>query len=252
MGKSPEPRYNKARRDAGFIENLVGLGRLEASEDYPELVIVHTEQHTQSKPKHELPDISTIKDIAKIRSKNRTVSKDVRRSHNLITTSRNILQPHELYYLWQALNSRSNNRINHISKSHIQLILHIILLTGRSLESVCQLPLNKKGDRNQLGFTLTKSQLLLTVAPKPTADRGKHSDNTNLLKTKTLASLVFPNYLLELLYHPDIDIKVKLSGNYTVNAFRKAIESFLKTLNERCKCQISLQRIYRINLKMLA
>lgn len=229
-------------------KSLIESG-ITASEDYPELVIVNTEQPTQSKPKHELPDISTIKDIAKIRSKNRTVSKDVRRSHNLITTSRNILQPHELYYLWQALNSRSNNRINHISKSHIQLILHIILLTGRSLESVCQLPLNKKGDRNQLGFTLTKSQLLLTVAPKPTADRGKHSDNTNLLKTKTLASLVFPNYLLELLSHPDIDIKAKISGNYTVNAFRKGIESFLKTLNERYKCQISLQRIenYLVN-----
>ncbi|AXN03901.1 hypothetical protein [Vibrio anguillarum] len=229
-------------------QSLVDSG-ITANEDYPGLAIIKTEQPILPKPTHELPDVSVIKDTAKIASKSRGISRDVRRSHNITPVSRNILQPHELFHLWQALNSHSNTLIGKVAKSHVQCLLTFILITGRSLDNACCVPTCNKNDNSHIGLTIKRDKLILKVAPRPTADRGKHSNNANLLKTKTVASIHLPIFLFESLSRSGITLGSKLSGKHSVNTFRKAIKLFLKALNKRYHCQISLQRIenYLIN-----
>ncbi|WP_214650947.1 hypothetical protein, partial [Vibrio anguillarum] len=110
------------------------------------------EQPILPKPTHELPDVSVIKDTAKIASKSRGISRDVRRSHNITPVSRNILQPHELFHLWQALNSHSNTLIGKVAKSHVQCLLTFILITGRSLDNACCVPTCNKNDNSHIGL----------------------------------------------------------------------------------------------------
>ncbi|ENM5912027.1 hypothetical protein I2709_000311 [Vibrio mimicus] len=220
-----------------------------ANEDYPELVIIKTEQPTLPKPSYELPDVSAIKDTAKIRSKSRTISRDVRRSHNITPINRNILQPHELFYLWQALDSRSNDLNRGISKSYIQFILHLILLTGRNLDNLCRVTITDITEDSNLGLIVHKGQLTLKVAPKPTADRGKHSNNTKLLQTKIIASIKLPDFLYDSFLRSGLKLGGKLSINYSFDTIRESIELFLKSINKRYQCQISLKRIenYLVN-----
>lgn len=211
-----------------------------ANEDYPELCIIKTEQPTQPKPEHELPDISIIKDTAKIQSKTRGISKDVRRSHNITPLSRNILQPHELCILWQSLCTKNNNAIQTIPKHHIQFLLHVILLTGRDLNAVCNLPIHHDENNENASIIIKKSQLVLKIAPKPTAELGKHSNNANLLKTQKVASIYLPYYLYDAYVQSSLNGYITLSGKHKVKACRKAIESFLKKINQRYHCQIRL------------
>ncbi|WP_124939179.1 hypothetical protein [Vibrio viridaestus] len=214
-----------------------------ADEDYPELCIIKTEQPIHPKPKYELPDFSVIKDRAKIQNKNRVISKDVRRSHNITPLSRNILQPHELCILWHSLNTKSNNAIQTVPKNNIKLLLHIILLTGRDLNAVCNLSIDYNESNENASIIIKNSRLVLKIAPKPTAELGKHSNNENLLKTKKVAFIYLPCYLFDIYKQSRLDRYPTLAGKYKVNICRKAIESYIKKLNQRYHCQISLKRI---------
>lgn len=232
----------------GLSKPLVDAG-VSADEDYPELCIIKTEQPVLPKPRHELPDISVIKDKAKINNKNRGISKSVSRSHNITPLARNLLQPHELCHLWHGRNSSSTKLINKIPKTDIQCILHFILITGRNLNDVCNLAVHYNPSNDNLGLIVTASELILKIAPKPTAKRGKHSDNPNLLKNQIVTSITLPAYFYEMFMKSSLHGHTKFSGKPSVNAYRKAIESYLKQLNQRLHCQISLKRIenYLIN-----
>lgn len=232
----------------GLSKPLIDAG-VSADEDYPELCIIKTEQPVLPKPLHELPDISVIKDKAKINHKNRGISKSVSRSHNITPLARNLLQPHELSYLWHDRSSSHSTLINKIPKTDIRCILHLILITGRNLSDVCNLAVHYDPNNDNLGLIVSESEVMLKIAPKPTAKRGKHSDNPNLLKNQTVTSIALPAYLYDMFMKSSLNGHAKFSGKPSVNAYRKAIESYLKKLNQRHHCQISLKRIenYLIN-----
>ena len=234
-------------------KDLIDAG-VTGTEDYPELSIIKTDQPTQPKPKHELPDISVIKDTAKIRQKNRTISRDVRRSHNITSLSRSLLQPHELSCLWQELSNTRSSLINNIPLNNIKFLLIFILFTGRKLDAVCDLPIDHDAKMEGMGLVVTPDQLQLKVAPKPTAEMGLHSKNPNLLKTKMVATIMLPPFLFQSFIGCGLQNQYQtLSGQFSVNKYRKAIESFLKKLNQRHHCQISLQRIeYFLSNAMMA
>ena len=234
-------------------KDLIDAG-VAGTEDYPELSIVKTDQPTQPKPKHELPDISVIKDTAKIRQKNRAISGDVRRSHNITSLSRSLLQPHELSYLWQELSNTRSSLINNIPLNDIKCLLMFILFTGRKLDAVCDLPIDHDAKMEGIGLVVTPDKLQLKVAPKPTAEMGLQSKNPNLLKTKMVATIALPAFLFKRFIGCGLQHGHQtLSGQFSVNKYRKAIESFLKKLNQRHLCQISLQRIeYFLSNVMMA
>ncbi len=234
-------------------KDLIDAG-VAGTEDYPELSIVKTDQPTQPKPKHELPDISVIKDTAKIRQKNRAISGDVRRSHNITSLSRSLLQPHELSYLWQELSNTRSSLINNIPVNDIKCLLMFILFTGRKLDAVCNLPIDHDAKMEGIGLVVTPDKLQLKVAPKPTAEMGLQSKNPNLLKTKMVATIALPAFLFKRFIGCGLQHGHQtLSGQFSVNKYRKAIESFLKKLNQRHLCQISLQRIeYFLSNVMMA
>ena len=234
-------------------KDLIDAG-VAGTEDYPELSIVKTDQPTQPKPKHELPDISVIKDTAKIRQKNRAISGDVRRSHNITSLSRSLLQPHELSYLWQELSNTRSSLINNIPLNDIKCLLMFILFTGRKLDAVCNLPIDHDAKMEGIGLVVTPDKLQLKVAPKPTAEMGLQSKNPNLLKTKMVATIALPAFLFKRFIGCGLQHGHQtLSGQFSVNKYRKAIESFLKKLNQRHLCQISLQRIeYFLSNVMMA
>ena len=234
-------------------KDLIDAG-VTGTEDYPELSIIKTDQPTQPKPKHELPDISVIKDTAKIRQKNYAISRDVRRSHNITSLSRSLLQPHELSYLWQELSNTRSSLINNIPLNDIKCLLMFILFTGRKLDAVCDLPIDHDAKMEGIGLVVTPDKLQLKVAPKPTAEMGLQSKNPNLLKTKMVATIALPAFLFKRFIGCGLQHGHQtLSGQFSVNKYRKAIESFLKKLNQRHLCQISLQRIeYFLSNVMMA
>ena len=234
-------------------KDLIDAG-VTGTEDYPELSIVKTDQPTQPKPKHELPDISVIKDTAKIRQKNYAISRDVRRSHNITSLSRSLLQPHELNYLWQELSNTRTSLINKIPLNDIKYLLMFILFTGRKLDAVCDLPIDHDAKMEGIGLVVTPDKLQLKVAPKPTAEMGLQSKNPNLLKTKMVATIALPAFLFKRFIGCGLQHGHQtLSGQFSVNKYRKAIESFLKKLNQRHLCQISLRRIeYFLSNVMMA
>ncbi|WP_417763597.1 hypothetical protein [Shewanella sp.] len=214
-----------------------------ATEDYPELSIVKTEQPTTLKPNYEEPDISVIKDIAKIREVNWNIANDVRRSHNITRMGRNVLQPHELSYLWMELQSDKQGKIQQIPHSNIKLILLFVMLTGRTLESACRLPIAFTSQDDFTGLMVTDVGLKLIVAPRPTSTKGRHSINKNLLNTKISATLHLPKFFHSMVMRTDINGCGNLSGGYSVTNYRKAIESFLKNINQKFDTQISLKRM---------
>ena len=223
-------------------KDLIDAG-VTGTEDYPELSIVKTDQPTQPKPKHELPDISVIKDTAKIRQKNYVISTDVHRSHNITSLSRNLLQPHELSYLWQELNNTRTSLINKIPLNDIKCLLMFILFTGRKLDAICDLPVGYDAKKEEIGLVATPDKLQLIVAPKPTADMGPQSKNPNLLKTKVVATITLPTFLFQRFTGCGLYGNQRFSGQPSVNKYRKAIESFLENINRSHHCQISLKRI---------
>ena len=223
-------------------KDLIDAG-VTGTEDYPELSIVKTDQPTQPKPKHELPDISVIKDTAKIRQKNYGISTDVHRSHNITSMSRNLLQPHELSYLWQELNNTRTSIINKIPLNDIKCLLMFILFTGRKLDAICDLPVGYDAKMAEIGLVATPDKLQLMVAPKPTADMGPQSKNLNLLKTKVVATITLPTFLYQRFTGCGLYGNQKFLGQPSVKKYRKAIGSFLENINRSHHCQISLKRI---------
>lgn len=237
-----ESLYTASLNKQDLKKYLIDAG-VTATEDYPELSIVKTEQPKVPKPKHELPDISVIKDSAKIRQKNRAISKDVRRSHNITLLSRRLLQPHELSYLWTELTKSRKSLIQKIPLEQIRFMLSFILLTGRKLGSVCELPIIYNDKKEKVGLFAIQDSLQLRVAPEPTTEMGKHSKNPNLLKTKAVVTITLPAFLFHHFTDSGLYGSPRLSGQFGGNKYRKAIEAFLKKLNQRYNCQISLQRI---------
>ncbi len=223
-------------------KDLIDAG-VAGTEDYPELSIVKTDQPTQPKPKHELPDISVIKDTAKIRQKNRAISGDVRRSHNITSLSRSLLQPHELSFFWQELSNTRSSLINNIPLNDIKCLLMFILFTGRKLDAICDLPVGYDAKMAEIGLVATPDKLQLMVAPKPTADMGPQSKNLNLLKTKVVATITLPTFLFQRFTGCGLYGNQKFLGQPSVKKYRKAIESFLENINRSHYCQISLKRI---------
>lgn len=215
---------------------------LSAYEDYPEPIIVQHEQSTQHKLPHELADISSIKDEVKIQNNQRVINRDVRRSHNLTPLDRTILQPHELHHLWHELNNKGTQAYNGIPRVDIQFVLQLILLTGRELDSVCNLSINTDESENLSGLCIVNHCLTLIVAPEPTSKRIRNK-NIKLLATKTVAHITLPPHLFDLFTQCNWQGNHTICGSYNVKNFRKAIESFLKVINKRYLCQVGISRI---------
>jgi hypothetical protein len=244
--------YTASLKKTPINKSLIDAG-ITLAEDYPELHIIQTEQPVLPKPKHELPDIAVIKDAAIIKHKTHSISKDVRRSHNITPVSRNILQPHELNFLWTELTNNRNTLIQGIPRIDINCLLILILFTGRKLDAICNLPIQYDNGVDTVGLTLSPKALQLKVAPKPTADLGRHSKNPLLLKTKLIATLNLPVFLHGYFLKSHLRNHHTLSGLHSKPQYRKAVESWLKKLNQKYQCQISLKRIeYYLSNRLMA
>ncbi|RXJ71678.1 hypothetical protein CS022_20280 [Veronia nyctiphanis] len=98
-------------------------------EDYPPLLLVKHEPEVDEKLKHEIPSVSLIKDRHIDQLKSRTITKKIRRSHNLTLMSRHIFQPHELHYLWSSLMS-SRKTVHHgVSGSVVRRLILLMLFS---------------------------------------------------------------------------------------------------------------------------
>lgn len=234
--------YTASLKKTPINKSLIDAG-VTLAEDYPELHIIQTEQPVLPKPQHELPDIAVIKDSAKIKNITHSISKDVRRSHNITPVSRNILQPHELYYLWSELTNIRNTIIQGIPRIDIDCLLMLILFTGRKLDEICNLPIHYDDGEDTVGLILLPGVLQLRVAPKPTADLGKQTNNPHLLKTKIIATLNLPAFVHDYFIKSQLSNHHTLSGLHSKPQYRKAVESWLKKLNQKYHCQVSLKRI---------
>lgn len=208
-------------------------------EDLPDITVVSSSSPPSQLQPYEHAGTSVVKDRAKHWFKTSKANIDIRRCHNLLPTSRTILQPHELKHLWNALITPSQGVIGGIEKHFIQAVLLLVLITARDLNSV--LNIKQASEPREVGFLFNGDTIFLNVAPTPTTLSPINNDL--LLPTSAVISIQLPKQVVSRLkpYFSDKSVGLALEKN---NAeWLSAIQGFLKHLNRKLSIQISLNRI---------
>ncbi|QJR79556.1 hypothetical protein CA267_001470 [Alteromonas pelagimontana] len=159
--------------------------------------------------------------------------------HNLLPTSRTILQPHELKLLIRSLTNTSSGAIGGIDKKLIRAVLLIVLITARDLQSV--LSIKQASTQKEVGFHFDGSDILLNVAPEPTTLSPVH--NELLLPVSSVISITLPKHLVTHVSPYFSDTFIEPIQQKKPLEWQDAIQRYLKVLNRKFSIQISLTRI---------
>jgi hypothetical protein len=212
------------------------------SEDYPSVTIVQINEEGESKERHERPDIAVIKDEYKIEKRRRQITRDVRRSHNLLPTDRAILQPHELHLLWHELISSSSSTYSGVPANYIQSLICLIWFLGKELDELLNIPVHHNQSHNEPGLHVTDASTSLIVAPSPTT-KSSLSHKRDLLRVGSTVTLSLPTFICEKIIAADIHMHETIGCTYRLNTIKSAVDGFLKVINHRNHCQIGVTRI---------
>lgn len=212
------------------------------NEDYPSVVILQPNETGDSKEAHESPDVATIKDEYKIEKRRRQITRDVRRSHNLLPTDRAILQAHELHVLWHELTSSSSSTYSGIPASYVQSLICLIWFLGKELDELLNIPVHRNQKHHEPGLHVNDVLTSLIVAPSPTTKRVL-SHRRDLLKVGSTINLSLPSFLREKIIAADILKHETIGCTYRLNTIKNAVDSFLKVINHRNHSQIGVKRV---------
>jgi len=209
------------------------------SEDLPDVTIIKSLSLPPPLEPFEEASTSVVKDSAVHWFKTKKVNIDIRRCHNLLPTSRTILQPHELKILLHSLTNTSTGAIGGITKNLIKAVLLIVLITARDLFSV--LSIKRASTQKDIGFYFDGSKILLNVAPEPTTLSPINNDL--LLPVSSVVSIALPNHLVTHLSPFFSDTFIEHVQQKKPIEWQNAIQRYLKNLNRKSNIQISLTRI---------
>lgn len=209
------------------------------SEDLPDVTIIKSSSPPPPLQPYEEASTSVVKDSAVHWFKTNKVNIDIRRCHNLLPTSRTILQPHELKLLLSSLTSTSTGVIGGIEKHLIRTVLLIILITARDLQSV--LSIKRASTQKEVGFHFDGNEILLNVAPEPTT--LSPINNELLLPVSSVISIALPDHLVMHISPYFSDTFIEPLQQKKPIEWQDAIQRYLKDLNRKFSIQISLTRI---------
>ncbi|QDF75255.1 MULTISPECIES: hypothetical protein [Shewanella] len=224
--------------DESQIEN-----GLESLEDVPPCAVVMVEPEAKSRPKHEMPDIAQIKDQDKLKARQRSISQNTGRAHNINAMHRTVLQPHELAVLWQELTLTKRKPINGLAPKYVQQALLLSLLTTRTLDELKAFHVIESEESDGVGVFEHDGMWYWKNEVKPTANRGKHSASPHLKKTNVYAVIQLPFELASAL-----GLGERHVGDCIVQQvakLKKAAKQFFHSLNNKHQVQINQARVER-------
>lgn len=209
------------------------------SEDLPDVTVIKSSSPPQPLQPYEEASTSVVKDSALHWFKTNKINIDIRRCHNLLPTSRTILQPHELKILMSSLTNTSTGIIGGIDKKLIRAVLLIVFITARDLQSV--LSIKQASTHKEVGFHFDGNDILLNVAPEPTTLSPIH--NELLLPVSSVISIALPEHLVTYISPYFSDTFIELIQQKKPIEWQGVIQRYLKDLNRKFSIQISLTRI---------
>ncbi|OLQ90126.1 hypothetical protein BIY22_03735 [Vibrio panuliri] len=216
---------------------------LDSSEDIPPLTIVKQIPEVTTKPKHELPDVATIRDLDKDKQRRYAIQKGVNKSHNISPNATSLLQPHELFYLTESLAKYRTKSIMGMPTEYIQRVIFLTLFLGIDIDQIKELQILDSPDGEGYGFLFDDSKWYLKVHMVLTAKIAGHRNNASLLKVKPFTLIQLPLFFISYLKLDTLnagDRIFKLKGEALV---LKAVQQYLKSVNERYHIQISYKSI---------
>ncbi|GAD89525.1 MULTISPECIES: hypothetical protein [Vibrio] len=213
------------------------------SEDYPPLAFIKTKASEVPKPIFELPDKAAIKDVKKDRVQNSAIQRESKKSHNLILTSRTLLQCYEMGFLLDELLSRRKGKVNGLDKQFIRGIALLSLVTGRPIEQVAKLKCIDVDSIEVEGLYKNHGHWYLKSYHAATAENGPQRTNSNLLRTNTEVYIQFPTWISNVLDLLALNADEETGKGHKVDTLNKAIQQLITSLNRKQHCQISLKKI---------
>jgi hypothetical protein len=213
-------------------------------EETPALAIIKQEPLVNERPSFEKPDISTIEDFHKRKIIEKSITKDIRRSHNLTLLARTIMQPYELKALYNGVLSyrgRFKQRTN-----QCKALIMLSLFLGRDIQSLCELRWLPSKETDGSGVFIAGGKCYLKVVVTPTAQTGRHNSNQALLKIKSYISIELPKFISKYLPISEIprsNLAIRIFWGNKIEGILDLIQKILKYVNEKYSVQISLKKI---------